>query len=103
MQQPSTSSTSIITPSDHYEVVGSHTTNSSLASAVTLTRPAGANRIMLQAFTQNVRFTLDGTVPTSSAGFRLDVGTYIVLPFTSTAITVIEESASASIQYQWMK
>lgn len=102
-QQPTTSSTSIVSPSDHYGVVGSHTANSSLSSAVTLTRPAGAQRIMIQAFTQNVRFTLDGTTPTASTGFRLDVGTYLVIPFTGTAIKIIEETASASVQYQWMK
>lgn len=87
--------------------IGAHTTNSSLSAAVTLTQPAGANRILLQAFTQNVRFlfteTTDTTVPTASIGFRLLAGERIDLSVpTGTLLKVIEEAASASIQYQWV-
>jgi hypothetical protein len=87
--------------------VGAHTTNSSLSSAVTLTQPSGASRILLQAFTQNVRFlfteTTNTTVPTASVGFRLLAGERIDLSVpTGCLLKVIEETASASIQYQWV-
>lgn len=89
-------------------VVGAHTTNSSLSSSVTLTQPSGANRILLQAFTQNVRFlfvetTDTAVVPTSTKGFRLLAGERIDLSVPAgTLLKVIEETASASIQYQWV-
>ena len=87
--------------------VGAHVTNSSLSSAVTLTQPASASRILLQAFTQNVRFlfteTTSTAVPTASVGFRLPAGERIDLSVpTGCLLKVIEETASASIQYQWV-
>lgn len=82
--------------------VGAHTTNGTLSSAVTLTRPTGADVLIIQAFAQNVRYTLDGTTPTSTTGFQLTVGTLRVIEVgLATAVKVIEESASGSIQYQW--
>lgn len=89
-------------------VVGSHTTNSSLSSAVSLTQPANASRILLQAFTQNVRFlfaeTTSTDVPTATKGFRLLAGERIDLSIPAgTILKVIEETASASIQYQWVQ
>jgi hypothetical protein len=87
--------------------VGRHTTVTSLSSAVTLTQPANSSRILLQAFTQNVRFifteTTDTTVPTASLGFRLLAGERIDLSLSpSSVLKIIEETASASIQYQWV-
>lgn len=88
--------------------VGAHTTNSSLSAAVSLTCPANASRILLQAFTQNVRFLFAETtntalVPTASVGFRLLAGERIDLSIPAgTILKVIEETASASIQYQWV-
>jgi hypothetical protein len=89
--------------------VGAHITNSSLSSAVSLTQPPNltVNRILLQAFTQNVRFlfteTTSTVVPTASVGFRLTAGERIDLSVPpGTILKVIEETASASIQYQWV-
>ena len=87
--------------------VGAHTTNSTLNASVTLTPPLNASRILLQAFTQNVRFlfteTSSATVPTASVGFRLLAGERINLSVpTGSLLKVIEETASASIQYQWV-
>lgn len=89
-------------------VVGSHTTNSSLSTAVSLTQPSSANRILLQAFTQNVRFlfaeTTSTDAPTATKGFRLLAGERIDLSVPAgTILKVIEETASASIQYQWVQ
>ena len=89
-------------------VVGLHTANASLASAVTLVQPANAKRILIQAFTQNVRFLFAETtnttlVPTATLGFRLLAGERIDLSIPSQSVLkVIEEAVSASIQYQWV-
>lgn len=86
--------------------VGAHTQNSSLSSAVTLvtgsTDKTGAGKLLIQALTQNIRITLDGTAPTSSKGFRIIAGDPAVLiPLSpATTVKVIEETASASIEYQ---
>jgi hypothetical protein len=89
--------------------IGPHTTNSSLAAAVSLTQPLNVtcSRILLQAFTQNVRFlfveTTSTVVPTASVGFRLLAGECIDLSVSpGTILKIIEETASASIQYQWV-
>lgn len=82
---------------------GAHTTNATLSSAQTLTRPTGADVLYLQAFAQAVRYTLDGTTPTASTGFRLAANEFRVIEVgEATAVKVIEETGSASIQYQWM-
>ena len=89
-------------------VIGLHIANTSLASAVTLTQPANAKRILIQAFAQNVRFIFAETtnttlVPTATLGFRLLAGERLDLSISSQSILkVIEEAASASIQYQWV-
>lgn len=51
--------------------VGNHTHNASLGSVVTLTIPSNASGILIQAGTANVQYTLNGTTPTSTVGFRL--------------------------------
>uniref|UniRef100_A0A6M3KTM5 Uncharacterized protein n=1 Tax=viral metagenome TaxID=1070528 RepID=A0A6M3KTM5_9ZZZZ len=89
---------------DKYSVVGPHYDGTVISSAVTLTPPAGAHGIRMQALTQNVRYTLDGTVPTATTGFQLKAAdAAIVVPLsTSMSIKVIEETATADIQYQWL-
>jgi hypothetical protein len=87
--------------------INAHTINSSLSLAVSLTQPNSASRILLQAFTQNVRFLFtentSAVVPTSTVGFRLLAGERIDLSVPAgTILKVIEETASASIQYQWV-
>jgi hypothetical protein len=83
--------------------LGSHTTNSSLSSAVTLTPATGATMLMIQSTGQNVRYTLDGTVPTASVGFRLTPGDgAVILPISPTSVVkVIQEAASGTVGYQW--
>ncbi len=39
-----------------------------LASAVAPTIPSGTREVWLQSYTNNVRFTLDGTTPTATVG-----------------------------------
>lgn len=84
---------------------GSHGSNASLSSAATISIAAGSDAIAVQAFTQNVRYTLDSTTPTASTGFQLKAGDPPVLIDTPSGVTlkVIEETASASVQYQCFK
>lgn len=88
-----------------YLPVGSHTSNSSLSSAVPITTPADSQGVLAQALTQNIRFKIDGTAATTTAGFQLKAGdppTLIpVAPFT--VISFIEETATANLQYQAVK
>jgi hypothetical protein len=86
-----------------FNPVGAHTTNTSLSAHVHLTPPTGANKLLIQALTKDVRYTLDGTTPTSSVGFYLKAGeppTLIDIG-EDTDIAIIENEASASVNYQW--
>lgn len=86
-----------------FKPLGDHTSNSTLSTATTLARAAGGTLLLVQAITQNVRLTLDGTTPTASVGFQLKAGDPPALwPVPVEAeVKVIEETASANIQYQW--
>lgn len=68
-----------------------------------LGRPVGATKIMLQSLAQNARFTMDGTDPTATVGFQLlTTAPPIIIPMGSRAtIKIIEEAATAAVQYQW--
>lgn len=86
-----------------FNPVGSHNDGLAIATAQTLTIPTGASKIMLQAHTQNVRFTLDGTTPEASKGFQLKAGDPpLTIPLgVSTVLMVIQEAATADLQYQF--
>ncbi len=88
---------------DTYAPVGSHSSGALISTAATLTKPEGANSILIQALVQNVRFTLDGTAPTASVGFQILAGNPpMIIAVPEASIKVIEEVASASLQYQWI-
>jgi len=82
--------------------VGSHASQS-LSGVYTPTMPEGANKALVQAFTQNARYTLDGTTPTSSLGFRLtkDDPPTIVPVAPGGTLKFIEESSGSTLQLQW--
>ena len=50
---------------------GAHQDGTDYSSAATVTIPAGAKKMMIQTTDQDIRFTLDGTTPTTSKGFKL--------------------------------
>ncbi|MBI1296672.1 hypothetical protein GC175_17085 [bacterium] len=87
----------------HFTPVGTHQTDDTVSAATTLTPPNGANSVLLQALNQNVRYTLNGTTPTATTGFRLTAGRDpVIVPMTEqTMLRVIEEVAGAVLQYQW--
>lgn len=72
-------------------------------TATTLSIPLHAQKIMWQALTQNVRYTLDGTAPTSTKGFQLKAGdppTILKLTQNNNLILkIVAESAGAVLQY----
>lgn len=86
-----------------FDPVGAHSDGAVISSATTLTVPAGATKIMIQALVQNVRFTLDGTAPEAAKGFQLAAGDPpVVIPMgNATVLKVIQEAATADLQYQW--
>lgn len=88
-----------------FEPVGSHTQNSSLASAAALTIPAGATKLMMSCSTQDIRYTLDGTTPTAAKGFLLAKGgAPVIIPIgNTTVITLIETATTAVLEYQFGK
>lgn len=85
--------------------VDAHSSGADISSATPLTPPAGATKLLIQAITQNVRYTLDGTTPTASVGFQLKAGDPpVVIPVgEDTGVKVIQETATASLQYQWVQ
>ncbi|RLI51820.1 MAG: hypothetical protein DRP09_18840 [Candidatus Thorarchaeota archaeon] len=96
--------TSWMTTIAGFSPLGSHTQNTSLSSVVTLTPPNDAvTKLLIQATGKNVRFTLDGTNPTTSKGFRLTVGDPALLIMIERGVTVkvIGEHNNAVIDYQW--
>lgn len=61
------------------------------------------NCILLQCLTRDVRYTLDGTTPTSSVGFVLSAGSPPMLIYITpgVVVTVIESIATASVEFQF--
>ena len=87
-----------------FDPIGSHADGTDISSAATLTPADGATKLLIQALDQNVRLTLDGTTPTASKGFKLVAGNAPVMIWTAGAtVKVIEEAATADIEYQWGK
>jgi hypothetical protein len=86
---------------------GAHQDSLDISSAVALD-PAddsadGATKVLVQALAQNVRYTLDGSTPTAAVGFQLKAGDppVIILLEDGVTVTIIEEAATADMQYQW--
>lgn len=83
--------------------VGAHTQNGSLATAQTVTVPATANALLIQANGQNVRYTIDGSNPTASKGFLLAAGAdpvVLMAPTDNTIFKFIETTATAVLEIQ---
>jgi hypothetical protein len=91
------------------DLVGSHTQNTTLSSAQTVTVAAvsGAvpNAILLSAQAQDICFTLDGTTPTATKGLILKAGAGAVLiPVKEgQVLKFFEFAASAKLDYQLVK
>ena len=74
------------------------TLNTTIAQQLTV--PAGAHLVWLQAGDNNIRYRLDGTDPTSSTGFVLAAGDYVLPPGNLSAMRFIAESGTAILRIQ---
>lgn len=68
-----------------------------LSSAVGLTVPDGADRALIQAVTQDVRWRDDGTSPTASVGMVLAADTMLEYAGDLSTFEAIETSASSEV------
>lgn len=70
----------------------------------TINIPLNCSEVLIQAITQNIRYTLDGTNPTAASGFRLTAGNDpILLPATGVTLKFISETAGAILQIEYGK
>jgi hypothetical protein len=85
--------------------VQDHVSNGSLSAAVSIAVPESATLLLIQAISKNVRVTIDAsTTATATVGFQVTAGTAQYFPVgATTSVSVIEESASATIQYQFFE
>lgn len=65
--------------------------------------PAGATAVLIQAETQNIRVTCDGTTPTSTVGLLVKTtDTGVVITGDIAKLKVIEVSASAAVSLTYL-
>lgn len=83
-----------------FKPIGNHDRDTTISTVTTLTAPAGADAILIQCLTRDVRYVLTGADPTASTGFIMFTGDAPQLIHTK-SLKVIETAASASIEYQW--
>jgi hypothetical protein len=62
-----------------------------------------ATHIQLQALTQNVRYRIDGGEASATVGFQLAAGAISLIPIPNLGISVAEEVAGATVEYQWVR
>lgn len=92
-----------------FNPIGSHQQRADLATVQTVSPPGEGStarqvdRILVQVFDQNTRFTLDGADPTTSFGFRLTAGRDPILLTLgpNTTLKFVEEAATATLSYVW--
>jgi hypothetical protein len=92
----------ILMVQESFEPTGAHVSQS-LSGAYAPSTPADATKCLVQAITQNARFTMDGSTPSSSTGFRITAGDPpMVIPASdSVVLKFIEETTGAVLQLQW--
>jgi hypothetical protein len=88
---------------DRTKPIGAQITDAALSAVKTFLKPADANGCLINAVTQNVRYTLDGsTAPTASVGLLMVAGQAPIYLEPGASLKVIEVAASASISLQWV-
>jgi len=89
--------------------VGNHTRLDVDSGGDWIAKPAGVNvseqatHIQIQALTQNIRYTIDGSLATATHGFQLAAGSISLIPVPNDGISVYEEAAGAIVQYQFVR
>jgi hypothetical protein len=80
----------------------SHQTMTLGAEVISPYFPPGASKIMMQAITKALRYTLDGTTPSATIGFQLAAAADpIILSINEhTKLQVIREESGTILQYE---
>jgi hypothetical protein len=86
---------------ENYSPIGAHVSTDDLSSVVTLTRPDGAARLIIQAEVANIAVTIDGSTPSATHGFKIYAGTSPEVIAADT-IKLVQVSAGAKDQRQWV-
>jgi len=87
-----------------FQPVGAHLSDATISSATTLTPPSDTNALMISFEDQSVRLRMDGTDADANTGFLFSPGDIVTIQFSAgTTFSVIETTATATIQYQWGK
>ena len=86
-----------------FNPIGSHSSIILSGTVTQLSLPTDTNQVLIQALDGNVRFTLDGSTPTSTHGFQLKADDpFIIISFgTRTILKVTIETINAEFQYQF--
>lgn len=89
--------------------VGSHTVLDVSPTGDFISKPlaesAGnqeATHLQMQALSQNIRYTIDGSQASATTGFQLAAGAITTVPVPNRGVSVFEEAVGAIIQYQWL-
>lgn len=84
--------------------VGSHSELLTAGSVQTLTRPSGADALIMQnTGTADILFTLDGSNPDADTGFRLFPYVYELRVDLLELNIKVWLLTGASLQYQWIR
>jgi hypothetical protein len=89
--------------------VGSHTRLDVDPTGDWIVKPVGVNaseqatHIQIQALAQNIRYRIDGSQASATVGFQLAAGAISLVPVPNLGISIFEEVAGATVQYQWMR
>ena len=72
-------------------------------SLFTMNIPLHCGVVLVQALTQNIRYTTNGTNPTASSGFRLTAGNdpIAIMVTDKTTLKFVAETAGAYLEYEF--
>lgn len=82
--------------------VGPHHHVEDVSSPLTIERVAGANAVQLQATLRDMRYTLDGTLPSADAGLLLPAYQVPRLVPLRDSLQIIQTAAGGVLEYQLM-
>jgi urease beta subunit len=83
--------------------IGAHFSDTSISSATSFDVPTSAGYVLISAETQAIRVRVEGGVATTSVGFKIPAGeTWRIEVIPGSTISVIEVTASASVQGQFL-
>lgn len=91
------------TPLRNLVAAEGHHTYTMPASVQELSLPLHARGILMQAITQNIRYTLDGSTPTASSGYQLlasDPPLYIEIT-KGMRLRFLREASGAVLEYEY--